>query len=118
MSKYLSSANDNKKRENKEINIDGIRVNNAKKVIYFLFAFDPLTSTSIFNEELTSLKIIKKSTNNKDMLPIKSNWRFRSVNSRKPLSMKVKKVKKPRINEIKKKRPINIFFLINSIIMR
>jgi len=50
LSKYLSSANDNKNRENKEINIDGIKVNNAKKVIYFILAFDPLTSISIFNE--------------------------------------------------------------------
>ena len=47
-----------KNNENKEISIDGISVNKAKKVIYFLFAFEPLISTSIFNEALTSLKIM------------------------------------------------------------
>ena len=58
LSKYLSRANVNKNNENKEINIDGINVNKAKKVIYFLLALDPLISTSILNEALTSLKII------------------------------------------------------------
>jgi hypothetical protein len=52
LSKYLSSAKESKNNENKEINIDGIKVNNEKKVIYFLFALDPLISISIFKEFL------------------------------------------------------------------
>ena len=58
LSKYLSKAKDSKNNENSEISTDGINVNKAKKVIYFLLALEPLTSTSIFNEALTSLKII------------------------------------------------------------
>ena len=37
LSKYFSRAKENKKSEKIEINIDGINVNKAKKVIYFLF---------------------------------------------------------------------------------
>ena len=55
----------------KKLIYDGIKVNNAKKVIYFLFALEPLTSTSTFNELLTSLKIIIKKNNNKTIFPIK-----------------------------------------------
>ena len=55
LSKYLSRAKESRNKENKEINIEGISVNKAKKVIYFLFALEPLTSTSIFKEALTSL---------------------------------------------------------------
>ena len=46
LSKYFSSANENKKRENKEISNDGIRVNNEKYVIYFLFEVIPSLSMS------------------------------------------------------------------------
>ena len=41
LSKYFSKANVNINNENNEINIDGIKVNNAKNVIYFLLALDP-----------------------------------------------------------------------------
>ena len=40
LSKYFSKAKENKKREKIDISIDGIKVNKAKKVIYFLFDFD------------------------------------------------------------------------------
>ena len=33
-----------------KLHIEGINVNKAKKVIYLLFAFDPLMSISIFKE--------------------------------------------------------------------
>ena len=118
LSKYLSRAKDNKNRENKEINIDGIKVNNAKNVIYFLLALYPLTSTSIFSEFLTSLKIIKKRSNNKPIFPIKRYCRLKSVNFKKLLSIKVKKVIKPKDKVTTKTKTINIFFLIKSIIMR
>ena len=55
LSKYFSKANDNINNENNAINIEGIKVNKAKNVIYFLFAFDPLTSTSTLREALISL---------------------------------------------------------------
>ena len=60
LSKYLSSANVSKNKENKEISIEGIKVNNAKKVMYLVLTFDPLTSTSFFKEFLTSKNIIVK----------------------------------------------------------
>ena len=59
--------------ENKEIKIEGIKVNNAKKVIYFLLALEPLTSTSIFKEFLTSENIIKKRSINNAIFPINNN---------------------------------------------
>tara|TARA_B100000768_G_C11010400_1_gene261739 strand:- start:74 stop:472 length:399 start_codon:yes stop_codon:yes gene_type:complete len=118
LSKYLSKANDNRNNENNEINIEGIKVNKAKNVIYFLFALEPDISISIFQEFLTSIKIIKKRNNNKPTLDIKSICRFTSLNSIKLLSIKVKKVKKPIKRVIINRNPINIFFLINSSIMR
>ena len=39
LSKYFSSAKENKNNENIEINNEGINVNKAKYVIYFLFDF-------------------------------------------------------------------------------
>ena len=60
LSKYFSYAKENRNRENIEINSDGIRVNNEKKIIYFLFAMDPLTLILFLIEFLTSIKIIKK----------------------------------------------------------
>ena len=57
LSKYFSRANENKKSEKIEINIDGINVNRAKKVIYFLFDFDPSTSISFFIDFFISIKI-------------------------------------------------------------
>ena len=56
LSKYFSRANENKKRENIEISIEGISVNREKKVIYFLFDFDPFTSISFLIDFFISKK--------------------------------------------------------------
>ena len=56
--------------------------------------------------------------NNKTIFPPKSSCKFLSVNLRKLLSIKVKKVIKPRLSVIKNISPIKIFFLIKSTIMR
>ena len=44
-------------KENTEIRIDGIRVNNEKYVIYFLFDVNPSLSISFLIEFLISIKI-------------------------------------------------------------
>ena len=67
LSKYFSKANENKKSENTEIKIDGIKVNNAKKVIYFLLDFAPSTLISFLIEFLISRKAKKKKNINKIM---------------------------------------------------
>ena len=56
LSKYFSKANENKNNEKIEINIDGIKVNKAKNVIYFLFDFEPSTSISFLIDFLISIK--------------------------------------------------------------
>ena len=86
--------------------------------MYFLLAFEPLTSTSILSELFTSKKIIIKKIYRKNILTNKSICRFASLNFIKLLSIKVKKVKKPNDNFIIKIIIINKFFLINSIIMQ
>tara|TARA_B100002052_G_scaffold204885_1_gene187178 strand:- start:101 stop:277 length:177 start_codon:yes stop_codon:yes gene_type:complete len=54
LSKYFSKAKEKRNREKTEINIEGIIVNNEKKVIYFLFDLDPSTSISFFIDFLIS----------------------------------------------------------------
>ena len=61
----IKNAEENLLISYNEINIDGINVNKAKNVMYFLFAFDPAISISTFNEFFTSKKIIKKNNNKK-----------------------------------------------------
>jgi len=46
LSKYFSSANENKNNEKTEIKTEGINVNNAKYVIYFLLDFKLFLSIS------------------------------------------------------------------------
>ena len=63
LSKYFSRAKENKKREKIDMSIDGIKVNKAKKVIYFLFDFEPFTSISflidfLFQEKQKQKKIL------------------------------------------------------------
>jgi hypothetical protein len=53
-------------------------------------------------------------TNNKIILKISKNCRFLSDNSIKPLSINVKKVKKPTDNVIIKRNIRYIFFFINE----
>tara|TARA_Y200000002_G_scaffold221202_1_gene182672 strand:- start:31 stop:399 length:369 start_codon:yes stop_codon:yes gene_type:complete len=118
LSKYFSSANENKNKEKTDIKIDGIKVNKEKKVIYFLFALDPSIGISFLIEFLISKKIIEKKTSNNKMFDINKYCKFLSVSSIKLLSIKVKKVKKPKNSVIMNIIIIKIFFLINlSIIM-
>tara|TARA_B100000287_G_C20544422_1_gene745973 strand:- start:914 stop:1144 length:231 start_codon:yes stop_codon:yes gene_type:complete len=64
-SKYLSNANEKINNENTEISIEGIKVNNEKKTIYFLLAIEPLTFIFALIEFEISLKIsIKNNTRN------------------------------------------------------
>ena len=57
LSKYFSKAKENRNSENIEINIDGIRVNKEKYVIYFLFEVKPSLSISFLIDFLISWKI-------------------------------------------------------------
>ena len=99
------------------MSIDGISVNNEKKVIYFLLALDPSTTISLFIEFLTSRKINKKNIINKTILDNKRYCKFSSLSLMKLLSKKVKKVIKPNNNVIKKITTINKFFLMKFSIM-
>ena len=57
MSKYFSKAKEKRNKENIEINIEGIKVNNEKYVIYFLFEVKPSLSISLLIDFLISAKI-------------------------------------------------------------
>ena len=92
MSKYFSRAKENKNNENVDINKDGINVNSAKYVIYFLLDFSPSLSMSFLMLFLISTKIKNNSNNKSVMLRINKNCKFLPDNSIKPLSIKVKKV--------------------------
>ena len=117
LSKYFSRAKENKKSEKADIRIDGIRVNNEKKAIYFLLALDPSTTISLFIEFLTSRNINRKNMIKRTMLDNKRYCKFWSLSLIKLLSKKVKKVTKPNNNVIKKIITINKFFLIKLSIM-
>ena len=60
LSRYFSSAKENKNNEKIEISIDGIKVNKEKNIIYFLFAIDPLTLMLFLMEFLVSQHHTKK----------------------------------------------------------
>ena len=117
LSKYFSTAKENKKREKADISIDGIRENNEKKAIYFLLALDPSTTISLFIEFLTSKKINRKNINNKKIFDNKRYCKFWSLSLMKLLSKNVKNVKKPNNNVTKKINIINKFFLMKFSIM-
>jgi len=74
-------------------------------------ALEPLTSTSIFKEFLTSVNIIKKRSINSAIFPINKIWRLLSDSFKKLLSINVKKVIKPMNKVIKNNTMMNIFFL-------
>ena len=76
LSKYFSSANEKRNNEKTDISIDGIKVNNEKKAIYFLFALDPSTFMSSFNEFFISKNISAKKINNKTTFDISNDCRF------------------------------------------
>ena len=117
LSKYFSTAKENRKREKADISIEGIRVNNEKNAIYFLFALDPSTTISLFIEFLTSKKINRKNIINKKIFDNKRYCKFWSLSLMKLLSKKVKKVIYPNNNVIKKIITINRFFLMKFSIM-
>ena len=87
-------------KEKTEIKTEGIKVNRAKTVIYFLFDFKPSLSISFLIALLISTKIKTKSAIKRTMLRTNKICKFWSVNSINPLSIKVKKVKKPNDNVI------------------
>ena len=63
-----------------------------KEIMYFLFATEPLTFILFFIEFFISINIKTKNINRKTILKIKTNCKFCSLSSTKPLSMKVKNV--------------------------
>ena len=117
LSKYFSRAKENKKREKIDINIDGIKVNKAKKVIYFLFDFEPFTSISFLMDFFISRKTKTKKNTSNTMFTINKYCKLTSFNSIKLLSINVKNVIKPTNNVIRKIKIIKIFFFINSSIV-
>ena len=68
--------------------------------MYFLFDFKPSLSISFLIALLISIKIKTKSANKRTMFKSNKICKFWSDNSMKPLSIKVKKVKKPIDNVI------------------
>ena len=83
-----------------EIKTDGIKVNKANTVIYFLFDFNPSLSISVLIALLISKKINTKNEVKSKILIIKRYCKFLSVSLINPLSIKVKNVKKPIDNVI------------------
>jgi len=81
-----------------------------------LFDFKPSLSISFLIALFISIKIKTKSAINRTMFRNNKICKFRSVNSINPLSIKVKKVKKPIDNVIINNIIRYMFFLINSYI--
>ena len=96
LSKYFSNAKEKMNKENIAINKDGIRVNNAKDIIYFLFAIDPLTLILFLMEFFTSMKIKIKNKSNRQILKINKICKLSSFNMIKLLLINVKKVTNPK----------------------
>tara|TARA_B100001121_G_scaffold24908_1_gene19276 strand:- start:865 stop:1215 length:351 start_codon:yes stop_codon:yes gene_type:complete len=114
LSKYFSKANENKNKEKIEIKTDGIKVNNPKYVIYFLLDFELLLSISFFIALLISKNIKRKRETKSNIFNNNKSCKLLSDSSIKPLSIKVKKVKKPVDNVIIDNINRYMFFLINS----
>ena len=114
LSKYFSSANENKNNEKIEIKIEGINVNNEKYVIYFLLDVRPSLSISIFIDLFISIKINVNNRKSKKILRINKYFKLSSVNSIKLLLIKVKNVKNPINNVILDKIIMKIFFFKKS----
>tara|TARA_B100001029_G_scaffold106623_1_gene88007 strand:- start:175 stop:528 length:354 start_codon:yes stop_codon:yes gene_type:complete len=109
LSKYFSRAKENKNSEKIDIKSDGIKVNNEKKIIYFLLAIEPRTLMLFLIEFFVSRKIIIKNANNKKMFAISKNFKFWSFNLIKLLSINVKKVINVTNKVTKNKAIINKF---------
>ena len=112
LSKYFSNAKENKKRENIEINNEGISVNNEKKTIYFLFATEPLTLILFLIEVEISRNIIIKKTNNNAIFKYSKLFKFVSLSKIKLLSINVKKVINDTIKVKKNTKIINMCLFI------
>ena len=89
-----------------------------KKAIYFLFALDPSTFMSSFNEFFTSKNISAKKINSKTTFDISNDCKFNWLSSKKLLFINVKNVKKPIDSVTIKITHMKIFFLIKSNIMQ
>ena len=70
LSKYFSRAKEKRNNENTVIRIDGIKVNNEKYVMYFLFDDRPSLSMSFLIDFLISLKINKNNKKSKKIFKI------------------------------------------------
>ena len=90
MSKYFSKAKEKRNNEKIEIKTEGIKVNRANTVIYFLLDFKPSLSISVLIALLISKKINTKSVVRSRIFNIKRYCKFLSVSSINPLSIKVK----------------------------
>jgi len=118
LSKYFSRAKEKRNNEKTDINNEGIKVNNAKYVIYFLLDFKPSLSISILIAFLISKKMkIKRSANNV-IFRINKYCKFWLESFMRLLSIKVKKVKKPIDNVIINRNIKYMFFLIKSYILK
>ena len=86
--------------------------------MYFLFDLSPSLSISFLIVFLISKKINTKRSTNKKIFKISKNLKFSSESLINPLSIKVKKVKKPIDNVIINKNIKYMFFLIKSYILK
>ena len=88
MSKYFSSAKEKRNKEKIDISNEGINVNNAKYVIYFLFDLNPSLSISFLIAFLISKKIIIKSNESKTIFITSKYCKFLLESSKGLLSIK------------------------------
>ena len=86
--------------------------------MYFLFDLRPSLSMSFLMVFLISKKINTKRRTNKKIFKISKNLKFSSESLINPLSIKVKKVKKPIDNVIINRNIKYMFFLIKSYILK
>ena len=86
--------------------------------MYFLFDLSPSLSISFLIVFLISKKINTKRNINKKIFKISKNLKFWSESLINPLSIKVKKVKKPIDNVIINRNIKYMFFLIKSYILK
>ena len=86
--------------------------------MYFLFDLSPSLSMSFLIAFLISKKINTKRSINKKIFKISKNLKFSSESLINPLSIKVKKVKKPINNVIINRNIKYMFFLIKSYILK
>ena len=76
MSKYFSRANEKRNKEKIDISKEGIKVNNAKYVMYFLFDLIPSLSISFLIVFLISKKIKIKRNASKTIFRINKYCKF------------------------------------------